>query len=350
MNGKKVILGMSGGVDSSVAAYLLKEQGYEVIGVTLCVWPGNKLQNEQMQTDAMEVAKKLGIDHHVLHYEDAFKKNVVDYFISEYLSGRTPNPCNICNRTVKWECLLDAAKDFGADYVATGHYAKIDKLDNGRFAVCNSVTAKKDQTYALCNLTQEQLACTIMPVGAYEKDEIRRIAESIGLEVAKKADSQDICFIPDGNYSEFIRNNTDIEIKPGYFVDNAGNIIGNHKGITDYTIGQRKGLNLAMGYPVFVTGIDAKNNRVIIGESEDLFTTKVIAEKFNYMAAEKLSPGDTFVGKIRYAHKGTKCKIVQVIEDRVEIEFEEPVRAITPGQAMVLYTGEYVAGGGIICS
>lgn len=348
MNGKKVVLGMSGGVDSSVAAYLLKEQGYEVIGVTMCVLPDNEVQASLGMDDAARVAGTLGIQHHIVHFEDEFKRRVIEYFTGEYLSGRTPNPCNICNRQIKWESLLGVAKKFGADYVATGHYAGIDRLKNGRFAVRNSVTAKKDQTYALCYLTQEQLAHTLMPVGQFEKEEIRRIAGKIGLDVASKADSQDICFIPDGDYAAFIRKNVDIAIKPGDFVDSTGKVLGRHTGITDYTIGQRKGLNLSMGHPVFVTGIDATNNRVIIGESEELFKTRVVADRFNYMSVDSFNVGERFIGKIRYAHKGTSCRIVEACGDKVTVEFDEPVRAVTPGQALVLYDGEYVAGGGFI--
>ncbi len=351
MERKKVIIGMSGGVDSSVAAYLLKKQGYEVVGVTMHIWQEDNSENGlKAEEDARRMARAIGIEHRVVHFEEVFKEKVVSYFIQEYLSGRTPNPCNVCNRYIKWECLLSAAKELGADYVATGHYARIDKLDNGRYAICNSVTSKKDQTYALYNLSQEQLAHTIMPVGAYEKEDIRRIAMDIGLEVADKADSQDICFIPDGDYATFIRNNCDTIIEPGNFVDKEGNILGVHKGITNYTIGQRKGLNLAMGHPVFVTGIDAVNNQVIIGESEDLFSRKVVAKDFNYMAVPNMVVGQRFIGKIRYAHKGAPCTVVDVSEadGTVTVEFDEPVRAITPGQALVLYDGEYVAGGGIV--
>ncbi|MBQ9700380.1 MAG: tRNA 2-thiouridine(34) synthase MnmA [Lachnospiraceae bacterium] len=347
---KKVVVGMSGGVDSSVAAYLLKEQGYQVVGVTMRVWQQDNIeQGISAETDARRVAETLGIDHRVVSYEEQFRREVVDYFVGEYLSGRTPNPCNMCNRRIKWESLIDVAKDIGAEYVATGHYARVDRLPNGRLAICNSATATKDQTYALCNLTQEQLEYTIMPIGSYEKDAIRQMAANIGLDVASKADSQDICFIPDGDYAAFIRKHTGVEPSVGHFVDRQGNILGTHKGITDYTIGQRKGLNLAMGHPVFVTGIDAKNNQVIIGESEELFTTRVVARNFNYMAVEKLQSGQMLMGKVRYAHKGDWCKVIEATEDTVVVEFQVPVRAITPGQALVLYDGEYVAGGGIIC-
>lgn len=348
----KVIIGMSGGVDSSVAAYLLKEQGYEVVGVTMHIWQkDNAINGLKAENDARKIANKLGIEHRVVHFEEKFREKVVDYFIGEYLSGNTPNPCNVCNRFIKWECLLETAREIGADYVATGHYARIDKLTNGRYAICNSVTAKKDQTYALYNLTQEQLSHTLMPVGAYEKEDIRKIAHDIGLEVASKADSQDICFIPDGDYASFIRNNCDAAvIKEGDFVDKTGRVLGTHKGITNYTIGQRKGLNLSMGHPVFVTEIDAKKNQVVIGESEDLFSKKVFAKDFNCMAVETMEIGQRFIGKIRYAHKGDWCTVTSVCseEGTIEVEFDEPVRAITKGQALVLYEGEYVAGGGVV--
>ena len=269
MDKKKVVIGMSGGVDSSVAAYLLKEQGYEVIGVNMDVWQGE-------QEDARTVADSLGIKYAVYDYKKQFKREVVDYFVEEYMAGRTPNPCNMCNRRIKWDCLLNAAKDFGAEYIATGHYARIDKLSNGRYAICNSVTATKDQTYALCNLTQEQLAHTLMPIGEYEKDKVREIAKEIGIHIADKADSQDICFIPDGDYAAFISENIDKDIESGDFVDKTGKKLGTHKGIIHYTIGQRKGLNLPMGHPVFVTEIRPDTNEVVIGENED------ILKKVNY--------------------------------------------------------------------
>lgn len=349
MGKEKVVIGMSGGVDSSVAAYLLKKQGYDVVGVTMHIWQEENSKNGlKAEEDARRVADTIGIEHRVVHFEEEFRKKVVDYFINEYLSGKTPNPCNVCNRFIKWECLLNAAREMGAYYVATGHYARVDKLDNGRFAICNSITAKKDQTYALYNLTQEQLAHTIMPVGGYEKDEIRKIAADIGLDVASKADSQDICFIPDGDYAGFIRNNCDTIIDEGDFVDREGKILGRHKGITNYTIGQRKGLNLAMGHPVFVTALDTEKNQVVIGENEDLFTKRVEATDFNYMAVEAMKPGQRFIGKIRYAHKGDWCTVIEASKNHVTVEFDEPVRAITPGQALVLYEGKYVAGGGSI--
>ena len=345
---KKVVVGMSGGVDSSVAAYLLKKQGYEVIGVTMQMWQEEPAGNQSIQ-DARRVAEQLNIPHYVMDFRKEFKEGVVDYFVEEYLQGRTPNPCNICNRRVKWEALLERSAKLGADYVATGHYARIEKLENGRYTVQNSVTAKKDQTYALCNLTQSQLSHTLMPVGEYEKEEIRRIAEEQGLFVATKKDSQDICFIPDGDYSAFLERVAPERMPgSGKFVNTSGEILGTHKGITHYTIGQRKGLNLAMGHPVFVAGIKPKTNEVIIGENEDIHTSVVYCDKINYMGMEDLPKPRRAIVKIRYAHAGTPCLLEKLPDGRVKCTFDEPVRAATPGQAAVFYENGYVLGSGTI--
>ena len=351
---EKVVVGMSGGVDSSVAAYLLQKKGYEVVGVTMQTMPDEMIKegcgSALAVNDAAKVAKSLCIEHHVVDFSKEFKCNVMDYFVNEYMAGRTPNPCNACNRHVKWEALLMWAEDNGADYIATGHYARIARLDNGRYAIRNSVTAGKDQTYALYNLTQRQLSHTIMPVGEYEKSEIRKIAEEIGLDVASKPDSQDICFIPDGDYGSFIRNYGKEIVANGQFIDKEGNVLGASKGYYNYTIGQRKGLGIAMGHPVFVTDIIPENNQVVIGESEDLFRRNVIVSDVNFMALPKLSCGESadVVAKIRYSHKGAAARITMLGDGCMECEFEEPQRAMTPGQALVCYNGEYVACGGTI--
>ena len=355
---KKVVVGMSGGVDSSVAACLLKEQGYEVIGVTMQIW-----QEEDPEVveenggccglnavdDARRVAWSLGIPYYVMNFRKEFKESVMDYFVDEYLHGHTPNPCIACNRYVKWEALLERSMEIGADYIATGHYARVMQLPNGRYTIQNSVTAAKDQTYALYNLTQEQLSRTLMPVGAYTKDEIRQIAEDHGLEVASKKDSMEICFIPDNDYAGFIERTVENVPGPGNFVDKDGNILGRHKGITHYTVGQRKGLNLAMGHPVFVTEIRPETGEVVIGDNEDVFSDHLICGNVNWMAVDGLHGEErTVMAKIRYSHKGAPCVIRELEDGRVECRFETPQRAITPGQAVVFYENDYVFGGGTI--
>ncbi|MNO72024.1 tRNA-specific 2-thiouridylase MnmA [compost metagenome] len=352
---KKVVVGMSGGVDSSVAAYLLKEQGYDVIGVTMQVWQEDKDYEEReggccslsAVDDARRVADKLGIPFYVLNFRDSFKEKVIDYFVDEYLEGKTPNPCVACNKYLKFDELLRKAEGIGAEYVATGHYAKIAK-ENGRYNLIKSDDDRKDQTYALYNLTQYQLEHTLMPCGEYTKDKIREIAKEIGLAVHNKKDSQEICFVSDNNHGNYITLAKPGTVKTGKFVDKFGNVLGEHKGIVYYTIGQRKGLGIALGRPVFVTDINPMTNEVVLGPEEDIFKTDLVAKDLNFITFDKLDKEIEVTAKMRYSAKPAKAIVSPYEDGKVKVSFKDKQRAITKGQSVVFYDGNNVVGGGII--
>ena len=352
---KKVIVGMSGGVDSSVTALLLKNQGYDVIGVNLNVLPQKKGCNKKcLDSDAINDAKKvcdsLDIPFYTLDFKSTFKKNVIDYFANEYIEGRTPNPCIACNRYVKFEELLNQALNvFHADYIATGHYAKIEYNEkNDRYYIVESDAIAKDQTYVLYNLTQDQLKHILMPLGSYTKDEIRKIAEENNLCNSKKSDSQEICFVEDNNYAKFIEEHYNYKSKPGNFVDTNGNILGKHKGLIHYTVGQRRGLGLSLKEPLYVVKLDIKNNEVVLGKNDMLFSNELNCTKVNFMPFEKLDKPMLVTAKIRYSAKKADATIYPLDNGDIKVTFKDVQRAITPGQAVVFYDGSVVIGGGII--
>lgn len=352
---KKVVIGMSGGVDSSVAAYLLKQQGYDVIGITMKLTPDDVFYTEMeggccsisAAEDARMVAYKLGIPFYVMNFTEVFKEKVIDYFVDEYLLGRTPNPCIACNKYIKFDALLKKAQSLGAEYVATGHYCRILK-ENGRYVIRKSEDDKKDQTYVLYNMTQYQLEHTLMPCGDYKKDKIREIAKEIGLDVYNKRDSEEICFVPDNDHGGFIKRQVPKKIKEGSFVDESGKVIGKHKGLAYYTIGQRKGLGLSAGKRVFVTDIKPEKNEVVIGDEKDIFKDELISRKNNFIPFDKLEAPLEVEAKVRYNAKTCKAVISPIEAGAVKVKFEKPQRAITKGQSVVFYKGDLLVGGGII--
>ena len=349
----RVVVGMSGGVDSAVTAYLLKDAGHEVIGVTLKTWDGEDSRCCDV-SEARQMALRMGISHTVRGAAQNFRRCVVRPFVDDYLSGRTPNPCVECNHYVKWAALLAAADELGAEYVATGHYARVEKLANGRYAVRRGASLRKDQSYVLYKLTQEQLARTILPLGGYEKEEVRAVAERAGISAAQKPDSQEICFVTEGTYTDYIERETEAELPPpGHFVDEEGNVLGDHKGIAHYTVGQRKGLGLALGVPAYVTKIDAEKNEVVIGGETALYRSSIRCGDLCFMSVETIPLGETVRAftKIRYNHKGASATLAMNDDGTLTAAFDSPVRAPTPGQSAVFYDEEgYVIGGGKIQS
>jgi tRNA-uridine 2-sulfurtransferase len=361
MNRKKqrVLLGMSGGVDSSVAGYLLREQGYDVFGVTMKVWPQDcisraedKCCGPQAVADARSAAHALDIPHYVVDEADQFERLVIDYFSSEYQAGRTPNPCVMCNEKLKFGNLWSKAKALGCDYIATGHYAVIEHHAE-RAVLRKGIDPRKDQSYFLFSLRQAQLHHALMPLGRMTKPEIRQIAHSLGLKVADKIDSQEICFVPGNDYKAFLRSHLgENEFHRGEIYDVDGNFLGEHHGIELFTIGQRKGLPGGSPRPRYVVDLDPKTNRVIVGDCEDLLCDEFEIDRVNWHpVADTDNVGSSFEAtvKIRYNHPGTPASVTPLGNDRARVRLHEPQRAVTPGQAAVIYDGDVVLGGGWIC-
>jgi len=369
-----IVVALSGGVDSSTVAALLVERGYNVIGMMMRLWSepplftlplldggrdgdgGNRCCSPESVADARAVCAKLGIPFYLLNFEAEFKTRVVDYFVASYARGVTPNPCLECNRAIKFGALLDKARAFGADFLATGHYARVRERD-GKFELLRGVDAHKDQSYALCLLNQEQLARTMFPLGEYTKDQTRDIARRFDLRVAEKHESQDLCFVADGDYRNFLRRNVPSSLVPGEIVDTRGNVLARHDGLANYTIGQRKGLGIATGAPLFVVALDAARNRVIVGRADELGKRELIAGAVNWIAGAPPRGETRVTAKIRYRANEVAATIYPHPSPpptssgegaAARVVFDEPLRDITPGQAVVFYEGEVCLGGGII--
>lgn len=343
---QKVLVGMSGGVDSSVAALLLKNQGYDVLGCTIKMYrPDNQTENSDTD-DAKAVCETLGINLSVADYSDRFASCVINYFTDTYLSGKTPNPCVFCNKNMKFPCILEEAEKSGYQYVATGHYARIEKYGD-RFLLKKGADSAKDQSYMLYALSQQMLSKILFPLGMLTKEQIRTLAKEIGLTVADKKDSQDICFIKGIDYAEFIKQYTKCDIPQGDFRDISGGILGTHKGIISYTIGQRKGLGISSEEPYYVVNKDISNNSVILGREKDLYTKRVYVTNPNFIAFDKLEYNIRLRAKLRYSQTESECTVIPE-ENGFVLEFDTPQRAVTPGQSAVLYDGDIVVGGGII--
>jgi tRNA-specific 2-thiouridylase len=345
MENKKVLLGMSGGVDSSVSALLLKKQGYEVIGTTLEMFE----ENEHISKDAKSVCDALGMRHYTYDCKEQFKSNVIDDFIKCYACSKTPNPCIECNKFMKFGIMYEKAKELGCNYIATGHYARTEYSEKyGRWVLKKSNAGRKDQSYVLWNIPKEVLEHILFPLADFEsKEEIRKIANENDLNVANKPDSEDICFIPDGDYKKFLEKNSNIKPKIGNIVNSKGEVLGKHTGLYNYTIGQRKGLGVSYKVPLFVIGFNKDKNEVIVGEEEELYSKEILVTDINLLLIDEIKEWIEVEVKTRYSAKSAKAKIIQR-KNNIKVIFDETQRAITPGQSAVFYIGDIVLGGGKI--
>lgn len=348
---QKILTGMSGGVDSSVTAHLLMENGFEVAGVNL-VMHSNENENscgckKDVET-ARQVCESMGIDFYAFDFTKEFEQTVIKDFVDTYTSGATPNPCVVCNRQIKFGALIDKADELGFDYIATGHYARIEKDNNSRFLLKKGSDETKDQSYVLYCLTQHQLSRTLFPLGEYRKTQVREIANANGFINANQHDSQDICFIPDGDYASYIEKQIGKKFESGDFVTLDGKVLGRHKGIIRYTIGQRKGLGLALPAPMYVYRKDMETNKVILTDEAKLFSSTLTAKNINLIPFDKLTSPIRVKAKVRYKQAEQFATIEQIDDNRIHVEFDTPQRAIAKGQSVVFYDGEYVVGGGII--
>jgi len=359
MRKKKILVAMSGGVDSSVAAALLKERGYEVIGLTMDIFDipkefswGKSLSSccgRRAKKDAIRVAAQLGISHYVIDLKKSFRDIVIAYFCEEYKKGRTPNPCIRCNRFIKFDALWKSAKNLGADFLATGHHARITQDEkSGRYLLLKGKDTEKDQSYFLYTLTQEQLGRTVMPIGDFTKKDVRKMARQFGLAVHQRPESQEICFIPDNDYARFLKQMIPKAFQPGSIVDVERRVLGRHKGVLHFTIGQRRGMGVAASHPLYVLEIQPEENRIVVGHGDQLYKKNVRVSQVNLIKIDKVTSPLYVRAKIRYKHREAKAVLTSLEKNKARLDFEKPQRAVAPGQSAVFYDGDVVVGGGII--